>query len=118
MNSLPKPTSITGSKYVYNAQNTEKTAHNEFIGHSNHAQLNTQSEASLVTPTVVKRDISKKPDQNRDEINGASETEDKESDLYFIQFLGIKNADKPLIGFIFMFAASLVVGVLLTMGYQ
>lgn len=117
-NSLPRPATFPESKSVNNAQKPEKTTHNQFIEPSNPAQFNAQSEASFVKPTVVKRNITNKPTQNSGEIKGISETEVMESDLYFIQFLGIKNADKPLIGFIFLFAASLVVGVLLTMGYQ
>lgn len=116
-NSLNRPTNFPENKSVNNAQNPEKTTHNQFIEHSNPAQFNAQSEALFVSPTVVKRDIANKP-AHSGEIKGVSGTEVMESDLYFIQFLGIKNADKPLIGFIFLFAASLVVGVLLTMGYQ
>lgn len=40
---------------------------------------------------------------------------EKTEDGYFIKWLGIKNSDKPLIGFIFLFALALIVGVILTM---
>jgi len=51
------------------------------------------------------------------QINPINETEDvKGDDIYFIKFLGIKNTDKPLIGFIILFVAFLGIGVILTMG--
>ncbi len=39
-------------------------------------------------------------------------------DIYFIKWLGIKNSDKSLIGFIILFVLSLIIGVVLTMGYK
>lgn len=54
-----------------------------------------------------------------DNVNKINQTEGiNDDDNYFIQFLGIKNTDKPLIGFIFLFIVFLGMGVVLTMGYK
>lgn len=76
---------------------------------------------------VSKRDISKdyngkeivytKSNSKMGQVNQVNETEDVDGDdIYFIKFLGIKNTDKPLIGFILLFVAFLGIGVILTMG--
>jgi hypothetical protein len=43
-----------------------------------------------------------------------STNKDEVEDIYFIKWLGIKNSDKSLIGFIFLFALALIIGVVLT----
>ncbi|MFA0832567.1 MAG: HEAT repeat domain-containing protein [Methanobacterium formicicum] len=75
-----------------------------------------------------KRDVSKDYDAKKEivytksnskmgQINPINETEDVNGDdIYFIKFLGIKNTDKPLIGFIIFFVVFLIIGVILTMG--
>ncbi|WP_321421847.1 hypothetical protein [uncultured Methanobacterium sp.] len=65
------------------------------------------------TKTVVNT----KSDSKMGQVNQVNETEDVNGDdIYFIKFLGIKNTDKPLIGFILLFVVLLVIGVILTMG--
>jgi len=91
--------------------------HEDFVKYSNSTQATEQSNSSLGASSVVKRDITITTTPNNGGIKEAPSTKVMDGD-YFIQFLGIKNTDKPLIGFIFLFAASLIFGVLLTMGYN
>jgi hypothetical protein len=48
--------------------------------------------------------------KNRDESRVKAD-----DNIYFIKWLGVKNTDKPLIGFIILFVFALIVGVILTM---
>ncbi len=100
-----------------NIISTEKNA--KLPVKSDSEEVNSREVSKLVSPSeIIKTDISKKPTPKIDEIKRINETEGINSDdIYFIQFLGIKKTDKPLIGFILMFIASLGIGVLLTMGY-
>jgi hypothetical protein len=83
----------------------------------NHVDSNSlKYNSSLPTSSAPKRNIGKESTP-KSGIKDAQENDIISGD-YFIHFLGIKNADKPLIGFIFLFAASLILGVLLTMGYN
>ena len=86
------------------------------------------SKRDLFKNDVSKRDISKdynaekeivytKSNSKMGQVNQVNSTEDVDGDdIYFIKFLGIKNTDKPLIGFILLFVAFLGIGVILTMG--
>lgn len=73
---------------------------------------------------ILRKDIPKtvvynKSTSKRDPANHVNETKDVDGDgIFFIKFLGIKNSDKPLIGFIFLFVVFLGIGVILTMGYN
>ncbi len=86
------------------------------------------SKRDLFKNDVSKRDISKdynaekeivytKSNSKMGQVNQVNETEDVDGDdIYFIKFLGIKNTDKQLIGFILLFVAFLGIRVILTMG--
>jgi hypothetical protein len=87
------------------------------VKNPNSVNSNPNYNSSLLTSSVPKKNITKNATLKSVGIKDARETEVRDGD-YFIQFLGIKNTDKPLIGFIFLFAASLILGVLLTMGYK
>ena len=66
---------------------------------------------------VEKEIVYTKSNSKMGQVNQVNETEDVDGDdIYFIKFLGIKNTDKPLIGFILLFVAFLGIGVILTMG--
>ena len=73
----------------------------------------------LAPPEIVKKDLPKKTTPKIDDIKKINENEGTgNEDIYFIQFLGIKKTDKPLIIFIFLFTVILIMGVILTMGYK
>ena len=92
------------------------------------ASKDNASKRDLFKNDVSKRDISKdynvekeivntKSNSKMGQVNQVNSTEDVDGDdIYFIKFLGIKNTDKPLIGFILLFVAFLGIGVILTMG--
>jgi len=97
--------------------NTSDTLVNNNLKNPNPMDSNSPKyNSSLLTSSAPERSITR-DSTPKSGIKDARENDVIDGD-YFIQFLGIKNADKPLIGFIFLFAASLILGVLLTMGYN
>lgn len=94
-----------------------KTDKNEF---NTKEVANTKEVTKFVkTPEIIKKDLPNKTTPKSDYIKKIKETKGTENeDIYFIQFLGIKKTDKPLIMFILMFTVLLVIGVILTMGYK
>ncbi|MBI4813019.1 MAG: HEAT repeat domain-containing protein [Methanobacterium sp.] len=116
---IPKD-SVSGDQNILDSKTriTQKTA--KIPGKTDIKEANSKEVPKLVAhPEIVKTDISKKTTPKNDVTNRITETEGTEGDdIYFIEFLGIKKTDKPLIGFIFLFTVSLGIGVLLTMGYK
>ncbi|MDY9923081.1 HEAT repeat domain-containing protein [Methanobacterium sp.] len=116
---IPK-NSVSGVQNILDTKtrSTQKTA--KLPGKTDGTEVNSKEVPKLVVPSeIVKTNISKKTTPKNDETKRITETEGTSDDgIYFIQFLGIKKTDKPLIGFIFFFTVSLGIGVLLTMGYK
>ena len=112
----------TDGKISGNADgNFPRLAEGKVPGKNHNGESKTKKISKQVVPPefVKKEDLLKKATQKIDDTKRINTTKGTgHKDVYFIQFLGIKKTDKPLILFIFLFTAILVIGVLLTMSYR
>ena len=122
---IPEQTPSVTMKTVDDTVLSSEAYKNEPILDSKNSGIKTQitsvfknSPTPTPTPAVNEKIVTKKP---APVLTNGTITDKKmnniknEEDLYFVRWLGIKNTDKQLIGFIIIFSLILIVGVILTM---
>lgn len=77
-----------------------------------------QTPSTIKTNKNSKSNISKQYSDAHKSTNAGLKVEDKTDDIYFIKWLGIKNSDKPIVGFVIIFVLALIIGVILTLNSQ